>query len=260
MGHSEELVGRAVAGRRDRVVVATKAGHIDHHSVDYAPSALERSLDASLHRLGMDYVDLLQLHGPTIEMLRETTGLIAWLERMQTAGKIRSFGLSANTPPLAVAAIQEFGFAVVQANFNMLDIRAIDCGLFDLAREAGVGIIARTPLAFGFLAGGIATGTIFPPEDHRSRFNGHQVERWIESSKAMHESTEAPDTVEGRVQTALRFCLSVPEVSVVIPGILTAAEVDVNAAASDIGPLSEQVFAKIIELSRENDPFAKKNK
>tara|TARA_R110000787_G_scaffold285461_6_gene401300 strand:+ start:43977 stop:44936 length:960 start_codon:yes stop_codon:yes gene_type:complete len=249
MGHSETLIGKALANRRDKVVIATKAGHVDHHNTDYSPDALWRSLEASLVRLQTDYVDVLQLHGPEIEVLRDDPAIIRCLEQMQDQGMIRTYGLSANSPALAHAAVREFGFPVIQANFNMLDIRAIECGLFGIAQEQGVGLIARTPLNFGFLAGNILPDAIFSEQDHRSRFNGEQVQRWASLARIMLDIAKA-NTVESSVQTALRFCLSPPEVSVVIPGIMTPEEAETNAAAADQGPLLPEVYEKIISMNK----------
>ncbi len=254
MGHSEKLIGEAVAGRRDKVVIATKAGHVDHHSTDYSPDALWRSLESSLARLQTDYVDVLQLHGPEIEDLRCDPSIIRCLETMRDQGLIRTYGLSANSPALARAAVREFGFPVIQANFNMLDIRAIECGLFDIAREHGIGLIARTPLNFGFLAGNIEPDTVFSEQDHRSRFNGKQVRRWSSLARKMLDIAKA-NTVEASVQVALRFCLSPQEVSVVIPGIMTRHEAETNAAAADLGPLPSKVYEKIIAMNKNDEPI-----
>lgn len=256
LGHSEELVGRAVKGRRDKVVIATKAGHVDHYTVDYTPAFLEQSTEASLRRLGTDYVDVLQLHGTPMDVLRADSGIVACLQRLQAAGKVRAFGLSANTPAHAVEAIRAFDFALVQVNLSMLDIRAIDCGLFPLAKEQGVGIISRTPLNFGFLSGTIAEDTVFPPDDHRQRFNGPQVARWARLARRALDLAAAGGG-HTNVQAALRFCLSVPEVSVVIPGILTPAEAEENAGASDLGPLPDGIVAEIIAMNRAEDALAK---
>ncbi|MEI7607523.1 MAG: aldo/keto reductase [Rhodospirillaceae bacterium] len=249
LGRSEELIGRVVKGRRERVVLATKAGYLDHNTVDYSPSALERSLQGSLKRLDTDFVDLFQIHGASMDVLRGDPGIVTCLERLRAAGAIRSFGLSANSPAHAVAAIDEFGFEVVQVNFSMLDIRAIECGLFDLARKGDVGVITRTPLAFGFLTGTIAEDTEFPLEDHRHRFNGPQLARWSRQSRRVLEIVNEREERYTNAQAALRFCLSSPEVSVVIPGILTPAEAEENIASSDLGPLPADIVQHIIEIN-----------
>ena len=258
MGHSERLVGRAIAGRREAVVLATKVGHVDHHVMDHSPAALERSLEDSLGRLGTDHVDLLQLHGATPDILRADPGIIGCLERMRSAGTIRAWGMSANTPADAAQAVREFGVPVVQVNLNMLDARAWESGLLDLARDHGTGLIARTPLAFGFLAADFAEDTVFPPEDHRSRYSGPRVAAWVRQARAAREAVSAEMGAEASlVQNALRFCLAVPEVSVVIPGILTPREAEENSAASDLGPLPASLVDRIAQRSLEEDRKAR---
>jgi Predicted oxidoreductases (related to aryl-alcohol dehydrogenases) len=250
LGRSETLIGQAMQGRRDRIVVATKAGYIDYQSpTDYSPQAVARSLDSSLRRLKTDYVDLLQLHGPPLDLLRARPDILGALERLRESGKIRAFGISANSPGDAAAAIGDFGVPMVQVNLSMLDLRALDCGLFDLATRTGAGLIARTPLCFGFLAGTIAENTVFPQEDHRSRWNGPQVARWSRTARYALEAAGATN-VRANIQAALRFCLSFPAVSTVIPGILTPEQAVENAEASTLGPLSESTLTRILDIVR----------
>lgn len=257
LGHSEELVGQAICGRRDQVVLATKAGYLSYDGpADYMPDAVERSLAGSLKRLGTDHVDLLQLHSPPLDLLRQRPEIVEGLERLRARGLIRSFGMSANSPAEAVVAIHEFGFPVVQVNFNMLDVRCVTDGLFDAARENGTGIIARTPLSFGFLAGTNAADTIFPPEDHRSRWNGPQVARWVEGADqvlAMAGAGRGGDEVE----TALRFVLSFLEVGAIIPGILTAKQAEQNARASVSGPLAPDAIRQVLAYNQQHSVFSR---
>jgi aryl-alcohol dehydrogenase-like predicted oxidoreductase len=253
LGQSERLVGRAIRGRRDQIVLATKVGYVDYASpADYSPAAIARSLETSLERLGTDHVDLLQLHSPPLDLLRTRPEILGCLSDLRARGLIRAAGLSADSPADGAAALELFEFAAVQVNLNMLDVRARACGLFDRARAAGAGIIARTPLCFGFLTGTIAPDTRFPSDDHRSRWNGPQVARWAEGARVLLDLAGA---APGRsaAQVALRFCLSFPEVSVVIPGILTAREADENAAASDLGPLPPDTIDAILAYHARND-------
>ena len=257
LGHSEELVGRAIRGRRDRVVLATKAGYRSYgDAADYSPDAVERSLAASLRRLGTDHVDVLQLHSPPMDLLRRRPEIVGGLVRLQERGLIRTFGLSAASPAEAAAAIREFGFPVVQVNFNMLDVRCVTDGVFAAARECGTGLVARTPLCFGFLTGTIAADTVFPAEDHRSRWNGPQVARWVKGADdvlALAGARRRGDEVE----TALRFPLAFPEVAAIIPGILTPAEAEANARASSAGPLAADLVEQVVAYNRTSSPFSR---
>jgi aryl-alcohol dehydrogenase-like predicted oxidoreductase len=234
-------------------VLATKAGFFDYASPpDYSPAAIERSLQISLKRLGTDYVDLLQLHSPPTETLRLHPEIVDRLVNLRERGLVRALGFSASSPADAVAAIRLFDFDAVQVNLNMLDIRALECGLFEAARAAGTSIVARTPLCFGFLSGKIAADTEFPSADHRNRWNGPQVTRWAEAAKTVLALAGAGHG-QTPVQAALRFCLSFPEVCVVIPGITTSDEASENAEASDLGPLAAKAIDAILEFHARND-------
>lgn len=244
-GHSEALIGEAFKGRRERVVIATKAGRIDYDREDYSGPQLRRSLEGSLKRLQTDHVDVLQLHSPPISVLQEDGDIAPTLARLLEEGKLRAYGISVRSPADGIAAIRDFGFSVVQINLNLLDQRAMDTGLLALAAERGVGIVARTPLSFGFLSGRVGPDTRFDPSDHRSAWPREQIERWVEGSEAF--MTALAREGQTRAQLAIRFCLSHPTVSTTIPGMMKRAEVEENAAASDLGPLQA---AELAEVSR----------
>lgn len=244
-GHSEQLLGDVLAPHRERVVLATKAGRTDYTSGhDYSPGALRRSLDGSLERLRTTYVDLFQLHGPTVAELAGMPTTLAALEALRGNGGIRAWGVSVRSPAEGLAAIERLRVPVVQVNFNLADRRAIDCGLLDLAARLGVGIIARTPLCFGFLTGRLAPDTVFAADDHRSRWPREQIVRWATQGRAVLEDVARAER-QTPAQVALRFCLSHAAVATVIPGMLRPAEVEENVAASDGGPLPEPLAATL---------------
>ncbi len=256
-GHSEALIGQAFGGKRDRVVIATKAG-LDSFTTppDFSPAALRRSLEGSLARLKSDYVDLFQLHNPPPDLFVTAPESHDELEALVREGKARAFGVSVKSPEEAMTVLAQHPIASVQVNLNMLDIRAVDSGLFEAASHAGTGIIARTPLSFGFLSGAVTADTKFPEGDHRRRWSRAQLARWVEGAEAMHEAAAVP-LDHSRSEAALRFCLSFPAVSAVIPGILTPEEADENAAASDRGPLTDTARERILTLNRQRDFFVR---
>lgn len=250
-GRSERLIGAALAGTR--TVIATKAGIARFGAApDFSPARIRRSLEASLGRLKTDHVDLLQLHDPPPDLFETAPETYAALEDMRREGLIRAFGVSAKSPADALALLRRHAVPVVQVNLNMLDTRAIACGLLALAEGNGIGVIARTPLCFGFLAG--AEQREFLPGDHRRRWPTQQIERWREGARAAHAI--AGSAAESPGQTALRFCLSFPAVATVIPGILTETEAAENARASDLGPLPAAVRDRIVSLNKESSFFA----
>jgi aryl-alcohol dehydrogenase-like predicted oxidoreductase len=257
VGHSEFLLGEVLAKHRNDVVLATKAGFVSYdRPADFSPANLRSSLDGSLRRLKTEFVDLLQLHNPPIALLRSRPEVLATLRALQHEGRIRAFGLSTKSPDEARAAIEEFGVSVVQANFNMLDLRALDCGLLDLATAPGVAVIARTPLCFGFLSGGIKPDQNFPTGDHRNSWPRAQIARWCEGTERLHAVISSSDSGTP-VQVALRWCLSFPAIATVIPGMLTPHEVDENIAASELGPLPPEVIARVVEINASMDQFGR---
>lgn len=256
LGHSERLIGRAFSGRRDQVVIATKAGFDALGRPDFRPDSLRASLEASLRNLGTGHVDLFQLHDPDLAQLRAEPAILAAVEDLRREGKAGRIGVSLKNPLDGIAAIQAFGFEVVQINLNMMDVRAVECGLLDFAASRGVGVVARTPLCFGWLSGTLSADTAFPPDDHRSAWPPAQRAAWSEGAALLLDAVKA----EGQTgaQKALRFCLSYAGVSTVIPGLSTPAEVDENAAAGAFGPLPERQRLRIEAINRERSFFVRR--
>ncbi len=253
-GRSEHLIGEAFRGRRDKVAIATKAGYQSWATApDFSPAAIWASVEGSLARLGTDYIDLLQLHNAPSALLRADPTIAAALDDLKRAGKIRAWGVSARSPADGAAAIRDGNAAVVQANLNMLDVRAVTDGLVDAALAAKAGLIARTPLCFGFLGGG---GTNFAPGDHRAAWPERQIARWREGAELMFTQAVPAPPAE-RAASALRFCLSVPAVASVIPGILTPEEADHNADAGDLPPLPAEQYGAVLALNHAHEFFAR---
>ena len=117
--------------------------------------------------------------------------------RLQAAGKIRAWGISAKSPAEAIEALVEFGAPVVQANFNMMDVRLIDSGLLQEVERRGAGFIGRTPLCFGFLSGTIGRDTTFPPGDHRLGWSRAQLDNWIDGARDLLSAVGAQPGKEG---------------------------------------------------------------
>lgn len=249
-GHAEELLGRAFGAHREKVIIGTKVGSVRHNGpYDVSPSYIRACLEDSLRCLKTDYVDLYQFHSVPLELVRSTRECLETMRDLKKEGKIRAFGYSVKNPADAIAAIQEFGAEVVQVNFNMIDNRALALGVFEVARKYGVGVIARTPFCFGFLTGTI-TDINFNARDHRSAWPREQLARWKEAPRAF--SPVDPEKKYKLAELALKFCISFPEVSAVIPGILTGKQVEENVVASDLPPLTAEQLAMIEKINREN--------
>jgi aryl-alcohol dehydrogenase-like predicted oxidoreductase len=257
-GHSEEVLGEALRGMRDRVVIATKGGLLDASGAhDFSPAHLRRALEASLKRLGTDYVDLFQLHSPPVDLLVRQPEIIGSLEDLRRAGKLRAYGASVRSPEEGLVAVERLGLRCIQANFSLVDQRALENGLLERCERLGAGLIGRTPLSFGFLTGQYSAATKFDLHDHRNRWSAEQRERWANAlgkfiAALRSRSSHTP------AQLALRFCLSFAGVSTVIPGMLTEAHVAENTAASDLGALEAEDVAALVNVYREQAFFVER--
>jgi aryl-alcohol dehydrogenase-like predicted oxidoreductase len=254
-GHSECLVGEALKEVRSQVVIATKVGFLDAQGTqDFSPEHIRQSIERSLQRLQTDYIDLYQLHSPSMEILEQDNRILSTLQSLQTEGKIRSYGISIRSPDDGWMAVHKFGFKCIQVNFSLVDQRARENGLFAACEKQDVGVIIRTPLCFGFLSGSYSGDEGFAHSDHRSRWSPEQLRRWSQahtlfSVALVHDKKQTP------AQTALRFCLSYPCVSTVIPGMLTREHVEENVLASSMGLLLEEERVKIQEVYQQNRFF-----
>ena len=253
-GHSEELIGEAFCQCRHQVIIATKAGMLPSFSgLDFSPKAIRASLEGSLKRLETDYVDVLQLHNPSPIDLLHRPDVVGELQQLRREGKIRAWGFSTKSPDEALQVLAIPGTACLQVNFNLLDWRAVDNGLFAQAAKAKVAIIARTPLAFGFLTGQITPDTTFTTGDHRSLWSSAKVDAWVTAANAIFEAANDGQNPAERVRTALRFCLSFEAVCAVIPGIMTPAEAVANAAIGDLKPLSDEQLKRIKDAYQDHE-------
>jgi len=254
-GHAEELLAQAFAGCRQDVVLATKAGYVDQDGrQDFSPDAIRRSMDGSLRRLRTDYVDLLQLHNPSQEVLEGNDGLFAALEMMRHEGTIRAFGISAASPDDALLFATRYHPQSLQVNFNLGDLRALHNGLFQTCRARDIGVIVRSPLAAGFLTGRLGVSDTFAATDHRQRYDAQMRARWVEAVRRLRPVfDDAPHATPA--QNAIRFVLSFEAVSMVIPGMFCVSDVREDLGAASLPRLDairrqaveaiyEQVFSQ----------------
>jgi aryl-alcohol dehydrogenase-like predicted oxidoreductase len=245
-GHSERLVGQAVRERPETVYVATKvppknriwpAEEGSALEEVFPPGYIRECAEQSLRNLGMDTVDLLQLHVWNDEWADSTT-LTQEVDELRSSGRIRFFGISINDhqPANGLRLIERGVVDTVQVIYNVFDQSPED-ELFPACREHDVGVIARVPLDEGGLTGRIQADTEFEGDDFRAHyFRG-------ERKREVHERAAAIASGLGVVKSrlaefALRFILSEPTVSTVIPGMRSLRNVERNVAASDAGPLS----------------------
>src|SRR5580698_721991 len=234
---NEELVGRALKGRRDQVVLATKFGMISHVGsgpghLDSSPANIRIAVEGSLQRLGTDYIDLYYQHrvDPSTP-IEETVGVLA---EMVTEGKVRFIGLSEAGPDTIRRAYAVHPVAALQTEYSLWT-RDPEDHLLPLLRELSIGFVPYSPLGHGFLTGQIRTVDDIPDDDWRKtnpRFVGENFERNLR----IVEEVEAVATEAGATpaQIALAWLLAQGDDIAPIPGTRRVARVEENTAADGI--------------------------
>jgi len=245
-GHSEEVLGEALEGRRDDVILATKVGGDFYHGgvrMNFDPGYIAFALERSLRRLRTDCVDLYQLHNPPAESMGDPA-TYEILEALKAEHKIDHYGVSIHEPAEAALCLESGKPEALQVPFSAFRQEWIG-DLFDAARKANVAIIAREPLGNGFLAGRILPGTRFPPGDIRSYWPPSMIAGRAAVAERLRFLAR-----EGRTpaQAALRFVLAFPAVSVTIPGAKSPAQAEENLGASECPPLSDDDIARVRRL------------
>jgi aryl-alcohol dehydrogenase-like predicted oxidoreductase len=232
-GHSEELLGRALKGRRRDVVIATKGGSDFYHTpprLNFTESHLIFAVEESLKRLGSDLIDLYQLHNPPFSII-EGGRLFEPLEKLKAQGKIRHYGISIHEPQEGLLAMKVAKPAAIQVVYNYLRRAAAD-ELFSKALTEGVGIIVREPLSNGFLAGKYTKDSVFPVGDIRHQWpSKHQAQLVNQVENFRKSLGDMPLTL---AQAAIRFVLAQPAVSSVIPGCKTVEQAQENFQVSNL--------------------------
>ncbi len=256
-GRSERLVGRLLRERKERIYVATKAGRrLSPHTPDkYTEKALRRFVEDSLKNLGVDAIDLLQLHCPPTPVYYEP-GVFDILDRLVTAGKLRNYGVSVEKVEEALKAIEYPGVKTVQIIYNIFRQRPQDL-FFREARSRWVGVIARVPLASGLLSGRMSRSTRFGSDDHRA-FNrrGQAFDRgetfagvdFARGLAAVEELRRLVPKGMTMTQFALRWILMNPAVSCTIPGAKTPDQVTENCGAASVPRLPRSLMREVADV------------
>lgn len=258
-GRSESLIGEFLKGCKERVFVATKFGRSPGVYPDgYSEDALRRAVDAALERLHRDTLDLLQLHCVPIEILRQGK-VFDWLRRVQDEGLIRHFGASVETDEQGMLCLEQDGMVSLQVIFNIFRQKPLE-RLLPAARERGVGIIVRLPLASGLLSGRYTRETRFAESDHRNynrdgkafsvgeTFAGLPFEKGLALTDTLKQAVPAGMTM---AQMALRWILDHDAVSTIIPGASSPEQAKANAAAVALPPLSKELHDNLTRFYQE---------
>ncbi|HEX7509691.1 MAG TPA: aldo/keto reductase [Chitinivibrionales bacterium] len=231
---SERLIGEAVRGSRDRWIIATKFGHWFHGFMDrsrhFALQEVLKQLDASLMALGAEYIDIYQSHSPFDDELFQDDLWAALLKEVEK-GKIRHLGISIskNNEVKQTEAAARLGAEVIQVVYNRLD-RGPEDGVFQSCMRQNAGVLARVPLASGYLSGKYKPGQTFPAADVRSTHDQENVLKKLQEAQRIAEH-EVPAGVS-MPQWALAWCLKHPAVAAVIPGSKNPQQLEMNVGAA----------------------------
>jgi aryl-alcohol dehydrogenase-like predicted oxidoreductase len=245
-GRSEQFCGE-LHRRHPELLIATKMGRrVDQLAENYNRQNFLDWNDRSRANLGVEQLDLVQLHCPPDDVF-EDDGVFAALDEMVAAGRIRAYGVSVETCAQALRAIARPHVASVQIILNCFRLKPLE-EVLPAAREAGIGIIARVPLASGLLSGRYDEHTEFAPDDHRS-YNRHGEAFDVGETfagvpfevglTAVRELRSLLDPGQSMAQFALRWVIDQPGVSTVIPGARNPEQVRGNAAAAALAPLRD---------------------
>jgi aryl-alcohol dehydrogenase-like predicted oxidoreductase len=242
---NERLIGRAVAGRRDEVVLATKFGNERREDgswigVNGRPEYVLAACDASLSRLGVDYIDLYYQHRVDAAVpIEDTVGAMASLVQ---AGKVRHLGLSEARPETIRRASAVHPISALQTEYSLFT-RDVEAEILPTVRELGVGFVAYSPLGRGFLTGAITKPADLPEGDSRAgrfpRFAGENFDRNVALAGLVAQLAARKGCTPG--QLALAWVLSRGQDIVPIPGTKRRAYLEENLAAADIELTSEDI-------------------
>ena len=249
-GRSERLIGRFLRSglvRPDLIMVATKMGRrVPQDPAVYSLDNFRRWTDRSRTNLGVDTLDLVQLHCPP-SMVYSTDAVFDALDTLVQEGRIANYGVSVETCDQALSAIERLGVATIQIILNVLRLRPLE-QVLPAAADAGVGIIARVPLASGLLAGAYDESTRFGRDDHRTynrhgeafdvgeTFSGVDYATGLEAVRRLAPLVPPGATM---AQFALRWIVDHEAVSVVIPGARNPEQARANAAVGDMERLDD---------------------
>jgi aryl-alcohol dehydrogenase-like predicted oxidoreductase len=241
-GHNEELVGRAIAGRRDEVVLATKFGNRREDGrrwIDNSPEWIHQACDDSLRRLGVEHIDLYYMHRRDPEVpIAESVGAMAELVQ---EGKVRHLGLSEVSADTLREACDVYPIAALQSEWSLFT-RGIEREIVPAARELGVGIVPYAPIGRGLLAGALTSPGDLADDDfrrHHPRFSGENLDRNLELVARVRDM--AAEVGCTPVQLALAWVLAQGKDVAPIPGTKHVKYLEENVGALDVRLSDEQI-------------------
>ncbi len=259
-GQSESYIGEFLKSQKQKITIATKYGRSANVYPDnYTEKSLRNSVEGSLNRLGLDSLDLLQLHCIPYEVIKEGK-IFKFLRKLKDEGLIKQFGASVETVEEGLTCLEQEDICSLQVIFNIFRQKPLE-ELLPKAKKQGVGIIVRLPLASGLLTGKFTKDTKFPENDHRNynqngeafnvgeTFAGIPFEKGIELVSTM-EKLFLPQNMT-MVQMALRWLLDYDAVSAIIPGASEPKQVKLNAEISSLRPLLPEIHKSLLDFYTE---------
>ena len=224
LGKSEEILGKALKEKRDKVIISSKFGHHDNGEVDFDANEIQKSVDKSLKRLQTDYLDALLLHNPPFKYLNGNNQHFEELEKLKKEGKIGAYGASVDTSEEMFELIEKTNSQVIEVMFNIFHQKPAKA--FKVAQEKKIALIIKVPLDSGWLSGKYNAKSRF--NDIRNRWSSEII---IRRSEMLEEVKNIVDPNQSLAKSALQFILAHPEVSTVIPGAKNIRQLEENISA-----------------------------
>lgn len=246
-GHSERIIGRALQGRRDRYVVATKVAPRSDDPAEPVQQYIARNCEDSLERLQTDYIDIYQLHGEPDKA--DVPAIVETLTRLAEEGRIRCFGISTYETEVMQALMALGDLTMAQIGYSI--VNPVGQAGLRFAKEQNLGTLIRVPLAQGALTGKYfdSLSRLDTKDRRHERFDNPRIRA------ALRKLSELAFLAEGdkrtMVQAALRFVLDTPGVTSVIPGAKDRAQLEENAGAAHVAPLTDDERSRALTIGGE---------
>lgn len=256
-GRSETLIGRFLKETRAPLYIATKLGRSSPPGWpdNFTRAGIRQHTEASLKRLGVDTLDLTQLHCIPFDVLQRGE-VFEHLRELKREGKIRDFGVSVESMDEALFCVKQAGVASLQIIFNLFRQKPAHV-LFDEAKRRNIALLVRLPLASGLLGGKMTKATSFPADDHRNfnrdgaafnvgeTFAGLPFDKGVDLADALKSFVPAGLSLP---ELALRWCLDFDAVSAIIPGAKNPDQARANTRASSLAPLPKDLHAQLADF------------
>ncbi|MCM3785141.1 aldo/keto reductase [Neobacillus mesonae] len=259
-GHAEELLAKAVGHKQDSVHIATKFCRAkDIHDLNnYSEEQIRSFCENSLSRLKRERIDLYQIHCPPLAVLKDGR-VFETLDKLQSEGKIRHYGVSVESVEEGLFCLGVPGVKALQVIFNIFRQKPVS-ELFPEAKKAGVGILCRLPLASGLLTGKFSENSTFAEDDHRNfnasgdHFNVGETFAGLPFPTGVQLARELAWIAEGRedmARASMRWILDNPDITCVIPGFKSVAQVEDNLGAASVPSFSPEEQDKLRQFYHE---------